>query len=295
MAGVAVVTDSTSSLSSAQALLAEVAVIPLQVVIDHESRAESDDGATPAIVADALRRGQQVTTSRPTVEAFGATFAALAAQGYEAIVSAHLSRRMSGTYEAAVLAAGAAELPVIVVDTETLALASGFAVLSGAAAARSGAGADAVAEVVRRRAAAATTYFSVATLDYLRRGGRIGAATALLGSALSVKPLLTVGHGEIRPLERVRTTSKALSRLQELALAAAARAQQDCAPVDVAVYHLDALEAAAGLAERLRQRLGGEPMLIAEISAVLGVHVGPGTVGIVVSPRPGGPEPSPGS
>ena len=105
-------------------------------------------------------------------------------------------------------------MPVTVVDCRTLAMAAGFAVLSAAAAARSGSAAEAVVRIAQDRAAASTTYFYVDTLEFLRRGGRIGPAAAVLGSALSVKPLLTVADGQIRPCERVRTESRALARLE---------------------------------------------------------------------------------
>jgi DegV family protein with EDD domain len=286
MAGVAVVTDSTASLRPDRAASAGLTVIPLQVVIDGVSRPEAEDAVTPDVVARALRGGQEVTTSRPAPESFAAAYQELADAGFEAVVSAHLSRAMSGTFAAAELAAESATLPVHVLDTTTLAMAMGFAVLSGAELARSGADATTVADVIRRRAAASTTYFYVESLDYLRRGGRIGAAAALLGSALSVKPLLTVDGGEIRPHERVRTESKALARLEELGVAALARAAGSSDHVDVAVHHLDNAAGAERLVGRLRGRVStlGEVEVV-EVSAVLGAHVGPGTLGVVVSPR----------
>jgi len=283
MAGVAVVTDSTASLDPADAARADVSIIPLQVVIDDLSRPESD--VRPMEVAGALRAGRQVSTSRPTPEVIGNTYAALARAGYDAIVSVHLSSRISGTCAAAQVAAASVEIPIIVVDSLTLAMGVGFAALSGAAVARSGATSDEVVSRVRRRAAAATTYFYVDSLEYLRRGGRIGTAAAMLGSALAVKPLLTISEGEIRPYERVRTESKALNRLEELSVDALKRAGAMNGAVDVAVHHLDNHDGAGRLVDRLSSHLRGGDIQISEVSAVLGVHVGPGTLGIVVSPR----------
>jgi DegV family protein with EDD domain len=282
MPGVAVVTDSTSSLPLDKADNADVHVIPLQVVVDDVSRAEGD--VTAAEVAAALRSGRRVTTSRPAPELFAATYAALAEAGYAAVVSAHLSSKISGTVAAAEVAARLAPLPVHVVDTRVLAMASGFAVLAGAEAARGGAEVAEVVATVERRAAASTTYFCVDSLEHLRRGGRIGAAAALLGSALAVKPLLTVSGGEIRSYERVRTVSRARARIAELALASLAEAS-DSARVDVAVHHLDNPDGAARLVAALRERVQGRgELVVAELGAVLGVHVGPGTLGVVVSP-----------
>jgi DegV family protein with EDD domain len=284
VAGVAVVTDSTASLDPQLALAAGVTIIPLQVVIDDVSRPESE--VEPVEVARALRAGRRVTTSRPSVDLISRTYAELAAAGHEAIVSVHLSAHISGTYAAAELAAQSSPVPVTVVDSTTLAMATGFAVLSAGEAAAAGRDGPSVAEVARRRAAAATTYFYVEDLRYLRRSGRIGPAAAVLGSALAVKPLLTVAGGEIRAYERVRTESKALARLEELGLAALARAAGESDHVDVAVHHLDSLAAADRLVDRLRGRVTTTgDILVAEMSAVLGVHVGPGTLGVVVSPR----------
>ena len=137
MPGVAVVTDSTSSLSPEQAARAGITVIPLQVVLDDASRVEGEVAATE--VARALTGGQRLSTSRPTPDAFATTYAALAAEGYAAVVSVHLSSRISGTTAAAELAAQRAPLPVTVVDTQVLAMAAGFAALAGAAAAATGA------------------------------------------------------------------------------------------------------------------------------------------------------------
>jgi DegV family protein with EDD domain len=252
-------------------------------VIDDRSRPESEVPA--AEVAAALRSGRHVTTSRPTPEVIGHVYAQLAAAGHVALVSAHLSALISGTCGAAQVAADAAPVPVTVVDTGTLALAAGFATLAGARAARAGADAAEVADVVRRHAAASETYFYVDSLEYLKRGGRIGTAAALLGSALAVKPLLTIADGQIRAYERVRTESKALARLVELGLAALARAAGRSNQVDVAVHHLDNAKGAAWLVGQLSDRVPAGRLVVAEVSAVLGVHVGPGTLGVVVSPR----------
>jgi DegV family protein with EDD domain len=283
VAEVALVTDSTSSLTPEEARSAGVTVVPLQVIIDGESRPEN---AVPAAeVAAALRAGRTVTTSRPSPESFAAAYAELAAQGATAAVSVHLSAEISSTCGAAERAAADAAVPVTVVDCRTLAMAAGFAVLSAAAAARSGAGAAEAAAVATERARASTTYFYVDTLEFLRRGGRIGPAAAMLGSALAVKPLLTVVDGQIRPCERVRTQSRAVARLEELSLAALASAAGG-SDVDVAVHHLDNPDGAARLVDRLQSRVGGSTVVVREVSAVIGVHVGPGMLGVVVAPRP---------
>jgi len=284
MAGVAVVTDSTSSLTSTTADRSGITVISLQVVIDGHSRPESE--VDPRLVAAALREGKRVTTSRPSPQAFSAVYDSLAAAGHQAVVSVHLGAKISGTCEAAELAARGAPMPVTVVDSGSLGMVTGFAALSGAECASRGGHVADVAATIRARAEASTVYFYVNKLDYLRHGGRIPGA-ALIGSALSVKPLLTIADGEIRLYEKVRTASKAIARLEELGLAALARAAGRSAGVDIAVHHLDNREAAERLADHLTGHVGhlGE-VVISELSAVVGGHVGPGTVGVVVAPRP---------
>jgi DegV family protein with EDD domain len=181
-----------------------------------------------------------------------------------------------------VLAAKDAPVPVVCVDTRTVAMAMGFAVLAGAHAAAAGADVDTVADAVRTTAASSHALFYVDTLDYLRRGGRIGAATALVGQALAVKPILHLVDGRVTPLEKVRTASRALARLEELVVERAAGR-----PCDVAVHHLDASARAEALAGRLIARLTDSRVLVSEVGAVVGAHVGPGMVAVGVVPRPG--------
>ncbi|MEN3304903.1 MAG: fatty acid kinase fatty acid binding subunit [Micromonosporaceae bacterium] len=275
---VAVVTDSTAYLPPDVARSAKVTVVPLAVVIDGVEVLEGID-VSPREVARALEaRRVAVTTSRPAPAQFAGVYERLLAGGAPGVVSVHLSARLSGTYDAAVLAA--AEFPdrVAVVDARSTGMGLGFPALAAAAA--SGCG-----DVARVRDAAAaavartTTLFYVDTLEFLRRGGRIGAASALLGTALSVKPILHMAGGEIVVRDKVRTASRALARLVDLAVDAAGESV-----VDVAVHHLAAPERAADLADRLAQRLGGRlrDHYLTEIGAVVGAHVGPGMTSIVV-------------
>ncbi len=283
---VALVTDSTASLSMGTATERRITVVPLQVVIGATSYDEGggEGSVTPEMLADALKEWTPVSTSRPNPEAILETYERLAAEGAEAIVSVHISAELSGTYESAQLAARRAPVPVTVVDSRQVGMGTGYAVLAAADALAEGADADTAATAARERAAATTSLFYVDTLEYLRRGGRMGAAAAILGSALAVKPILRVEDGRVGPFEKVRTAAKALSRLEELAVEAAEGAQ-----VDVAVSHLASPDRAGQLAERLTEQLGaqldGRAVAVGEIGAVLGAHVGPGMVAVVVSRR----------
>jgi DegV family protein with EDD domain len=246
MPRIALVTDSTAMLPAPLAEERGITVVPLQVVIGAKSYDEGvDPEATPETIAEALRAYQPVSTSRPTPAVFLEAYERAAADGAEAVLSVHLSGEVSGTFESAQLAAREASVRVVTVDTRQLGMATGYAVLAAADVLDAGGPVEEAAGAALARASATTSLFYVDTLEYLRRGGRIGAAAAVLGSALSVKPLLTVAEGRITSLEKVRTTSRALARLEELAVAAA-----EDRKVDVAVAHLSGPDRAEALAGR---------------------------------------------
>jgi DegV family protein with EDD domain len=275
---VAVVTDSTASLPPALVDQHGVVVVPLQVVIGTRSLDEGE--TTPDTVAAALRDRQSVSTSRPSPQLLLDAYQRAAKDGAESVVSVHLSAEVSGTYESAQLAAQDAPVPVETVDSRQVGMGTGFAVLAAVRARDAGADAPAAAAAARERGGRTTTLFYVDTMEYLRRGGRLGTAAALLGSALAVKPLLQVEGGRIVPLEKVRTSARALSRLEDLAVECAAEDG-----VDIAVHHLANLGRAETLAEHLRARLPALGALyVTEVSAVVGAHVGPGMLAVVVAP-----------
>ncbi|MFM1966597.1 MAG: hypothetical protein RL134_2322 [Actinomycetota bacterium] len=279
MSPVAVVTDSTAYLPADLLEGTSIDVVPVQVIIGGRPYDETDEQASPARVADALRAWQPVTTSRPSPERFRQVFESAAQQGAESIVCATLSSRMSATYESAELAAKEVDIPVHVVDSRTVGMGLGFAVLAGARRAHDGGSAEDVAHLIERRARASVSLFYVDTLEYLRRGGRIGATRAAVGQALQVKPILQILDGEVMPLERVRTTSKALARLTELTLASTLGRS-----VEIAVQHLDASERAHALAATLEEALPHTRIVLCPLGAVVGAHTGPGIVASVVSP-----------
>ncbi|MEV6752135.1 DegV family protein [Streptomyces sp. NPDC051214] len=276
---VAIVTDSTAYLPQRTMERHGITSVPLTVVLGDQAYEEGTEISARSL-ALALQKRRSVTTSRPSPEVFAQTYREVAESGASAIVSLHLSAEFSGTYDAAVLAAKDAPVPVRVVDTGMVAMALGFCALAAAEAAESGGSVDEAVTAAEKRAANTSAYFYVDTLDYLRRGGRIGAAQALLGSALAVKPLLQLDGGRIEMLEKVRTASKAIARLEEIVVE---RAGSD--RVDIAVHHLAAPDRATTLADRLRDRVPGLAELhVSEVGAVIGAHTGPGLLGAVVSP-----------
>jgi DegV family protein with EDD domain len=202
--------------------------------------------------------------------------------GASHIVSIHLSAALSGTWESAVLAAqDFPHGPVRVVDSRSTAMGLGYAVLAAARRALDDGSAAEVQGAAAATVDATRTMFYVDTLEHLRRGGRIGTAAALFGTTLAVKPILQLVEGQIVPLEKVRTSTKALARLVELTVKAAGSG-----PVDLAVHHVAAADRAGDVERQLRDQVAqlGESR-VAELGPVIGAHLGPGVVGTVVVRR----------
>jgi DegV family protein with EDD domain len=325
MAGIAVVTDSTAYLPEALAAESGLTVVPITVVIGGRDGLEGIDISPSDVASALLARRVSVTTSRPSPAAFAVVYRKLLDQGADGIVSVHLSSKLSGTYDAAVLAAlevtgvaGGAARPddiavsgdislsgdvggsgpvaapghaarqagsigcIEVIDGQSAGMGLGFAALSGAAAARDGSDLAAVRDATNAAVSRTTALFYVDSLEFLRRGGRIGAAQALLGTALSVKPILHIVDGAIVVRDKVRTSSRAVARMVDLAVTAAGDGQ-----VDVAVHHLGTPDRAEAVAATLSERLGGAigSMHVTEIGAAVAAHVGPGLLSIVVHRR----------
>lgn len=216
------------------------------------------------------------TTSQPSIGDFLAVYEPLLERGQE-IVSIHLAGGMSGTFATAIQARdqlGARADRVEVVDSQTACGGEGLVVLAAAAAARAGGDLPAVSDRARRARQELRMWFALDTLEYLRRGGRIGGAQAWLGSALSIKPILTV-EAEITPVERVRTSRRAFERLVDL-LRERAQSGADA----WMVQHIRAPAEAERLVAAGVEILGREPVTVSEIGPVIGAHVGPGLLGV---------------
>ncbi|MFJ6954694.1 DegV family protein [Micromonospora aurantiaca (nom. illeg.)] len=279
---VAVVTDSTAYLPPDLVRARGLTVVPLTVVLNGAEGLEGVE-TSPADATRALSgRRVSVSTSRPAPEQFAQVYRALLAEGADGVVSVHLSAELSGTVEAARLAAAeVGDDRVTVVDSRSTGMGLGFPALAAAAAAR-GADLTGVRDAALDAVARTTIYFYVDTLEFLRRGGRINAAEALLGTALSVKPIMHMPDGAIVVKDKVRTASRGVARLVDLAVEAAGDA-----PVDIAVHHLAAPQRAEQLLAALTERLGDRlrDTYVTEAGAVVAAHAGPGLACVVVHRR----------
>lgn len=279
---VAVVTDSSAYLPPELAF--GITVVPLTVVLGGVGGDEGAD-VTPAQVAAALsERHVNVTTSRPSPERFAQAYRSALAAGASGVVSVHLSARLSGTVEAAQLAAEQVDPGLVkVVDSGSAGMGLGFCARAASGAAAEGADLAAACRAAQEAVRRTSTFFYVDTLEFLRRGGRISAASALVGTALSVKPILHVADGVIVARDKVRTASRALERLVDLTVEAAGRST-----VDLAVHHLAAAERARDVTESLLSRLGDRVRhhWTSEVGAAVAAHCGPGLAGVVVHRLP---------
>ncbi|HEY7620331.1 MAG TPA: DegV family protein [Solirubrobacteraceae bacterium] len=283
MPGVAVVTDTTHYLPPV--LVAENGVQEVSLYINEgDSQRREADIADLTAFYDGLRTAAALpTTSQPSIGDFLAVYEPLVEAGRD-VVSIHISGGISGTVEAARQAA--AELAqradgarIEVVDSAMGCGALGLVVLAAAAVARAGGDADAVAARAGQAIAATRLWFAVDTLEYLHRGGRIGAAQAWLGGALKIKPILTLDR-EITPIERVRTSRRSFERMVDYL-----RSRHDDGADGWVVQHIQAPDVAERLVAAGREMFGSDPVFVSEIGPVIGAHVGPGLVGVGGLPR----------
>jgi DegV family protein with EDD domain len=285
MSPVAVVTDSTSYLPQALVERHGIAVVPLYVVFGGDRTVPEVEITDYPAFFEELRTAEKLpTTSQPSVGDFTAVFEPLLADGGE-VVSVHISGGLSGTPEAARQAKDALTRDgkggerIEVVDSTTAAGGLGFMVLAAVKAASDGGSAAQVAAHVAEARKELRLWFAIDTLEFLKRGGRIGAASAWIGSTLRVKPILTV-ENEMTPVERVRTSTRMFERLLEYA--------HGCAESGADAWsaqHINAPDQCGALVERCREIFGSEPTIVSEIGPVLSAHTGPGLLGMGAIPR----------
>ena len=270
---VAIVTDSTADLPRALAAAKGVTVVPLTLHLDGHSLLDGVDITPSEFYRRLPRVPTHPTTSQPSPGRFAESYKALL-EKHESIVSIHISEKLSGTYDSARQAADMTDPTRIrVIDSGVASMSLGLITLVAATLAARHADAEAIEDKVNAMKPHLQTYFSVATLEFLRRGGRIGRANALLGSVLQVKPVLCIRDGLVTPLERVRTFERALNRIVELT-----RDLDKGRGVCIIVGHADAEADAERVARELKPI--ADTLMIQPLGPVVGAHAGPGVVGV---------------
>lgn len=278
MRPVAIASDTTHYLPPALVEREGIHQVSLYVGWTGESVRELDLGGFDAFYARLASDPATPTTSQPSIGDFLAVWEPLLDEGKD-VVSVHLAGGISGTCEAArqaraLLAERGLGERIEVIDGETGCGGLGFLLLAGAAAARGGGDLRSVTERVEKARERARIWFCIDTLEYLRRGGRIGKAQAWLGGTLKIKPILTLQR-EITPIERVRTSKRAFERMVEYGEKLVQEGMTAWA-----VQHIQAPDQAQRLAERCREVIGGEPVFISEVGPVIGTYTGPGLLGV---------------
>jgi DegV family protein with EDD domain len=275
----AVVCDTTAYLPSELVAERAIKTISLYVSVEGDDRPESEISDYAAFYQQLRACERGATTSQPSVGDFISVYQPLLEEGKE-VVSIHISSGISGTFEAAnqarerLIAEGVEGDRIRVFDSHSACGGMGFSVLAAAAAAAAGADADTALARAAQAREELKMWFAIDTLEYLRRGGRIGGARAWIGSVLKIKPILTL-EDEITPIERVRTRARSIERLRDYA-----RQRHESGADGWIVQHIQDPEAAASLADDCREIFGCEPAFISEIGPVIGAHVGPGLLGV---------------
>jgi DegV family protein with EDD domain len=283
MPAVAVATDSTHYLPRELAAREDVHQISLYVGWEGESQRELEMPSFDAFYERLRTSSELPTTSQPSIGDFLTVWEPLIEAGQD-VVSIHLAGGISGTFEAArqahaLLAERGLGERVEVLDSESGCGGTGLLVLAACAATRAGADKDAVVAHVRETRKALKIWFCLDTLEYLRRGGRIGKAQAWLGGTLKIKPILSLEY-EIMPVERVRTAGRAFERMVDYA-----RELYDSGADGWVVQHIQAPDQAQRLTDRCREIFGSEPIFSSEVGPVIGTYTGPGLIGVGGVPR----------
>ena len=275
----AVVCDTTGYLPTELLRARDIEPISLYVSVDGHLEKESEITDYEAFYERLRAADTGATTSQPSIGDFLEVYEPLLAEGRE-VVSIHISAGISGTFEAAGQARerlveeakGGERLHLM--DSRTAAGGMGLCALGAASAAAAGADAEGVLARAEETRESLKMWFAIDTLEYLRRGGRIGGARAWIGGALKIKPILTLEE-EITPIERVRTRARSLERLRGYA-----RQRKDSGAYGWVVQYIQDKETAGALIEDCYEIFGCDPVFISEVGPVLGAHVGPGLLGV---------------
>jgi DegV family protein with EDD domain len=276
---VAVVTDTTHYLPRDLVTRLDLHQVSLYVTFEGETEREADITDLADFYTRLSASSEMPSTSQPSVGDFLAVYEPLLEAGRD-IVSIHLSAGISGTFTAAeqardqLVERGIESDRIVVLDSATACAGLGMLAMAAASVARAGGSAAEAAEAAQACRRDLKVWFAVDTLEFLRRGGRVGGAQAWLGSTLKIKPILSI-ESEILPIERVRTSKRTFERLIEYLTA-----RHDDGCDTFFIQHVHAPDQAERLVERGREIYGREPEMVSEIGPVIGAHVGPGLLGV---------------
>lgn len=271
-----IVTDSTADLPAPLVKELGITVVPLKVNFSDGTYREGLDITSQAFYEKLGLSERLPTTSQPSPGEFQEVYSELTADG-AAVISIHISQAMSGTCQAASLAKNAMpEKDITVVDSKQVSMALGLVVIEAARAARDGKTRDEILQLVADVSGRVRTYFVVDTLEYLQKGGRIGKASAFLGTMLNIKPVLTIEDGIIAPFEKIRGKQKALDRIIEITKAF----EEEHGPINLAMVHSNCLDELVKFLEKVNAEIKYRSNIISEIGAVVGSHCGPGTIAV---------------
>ncbi|MHB8629524.1 MAG: DegV family protein [Aggregatilineales bacterium] len=281
MSNIAIVADSTCDLPAEVVKARQIGIVPLHILFGTRSYRDGIDIDNTTFYNRLQREAALPTTSQPTPAEFAEVYRQVREQqNADGLVCVTVSAKLSGTYNSADAARTQVDFPVRVIDSRTVSMGLGFAVLAAADARDQGASLDEISEAARAVGERVELFFTVNTLEFLYRGGRISNAQRMIGSALNIKPILAVRDGQALAIENVRTRKRALARLAELA---------GCVDAEPGKLHLAVMDGEApaeadALAAELQTTLKPVSLTRASLSATLGVHTGPGIVGVGVLP-----------
>lgn len=273
---VRIVTDSTSDLPLDQAKELGIEIVPLTVTFGDESYLDNVEMGNEAFYQKLQESKELPRTSQPAPAKFQETYIRLMDEGASSILSVHLTSKLSGTYQSActardTLPADTKKIPIEIVDSTSISAGMGYPVLKAAEEAQQGVALEEIKANLLDRLARSRIFAVLDTLEYVRRGGRIGGAAAMLGNVLNIKPIIALKDGEVVPIERARTRGKAYARIAQIL--------KELGPLEYLAIAESSRETGEQLAEALKEVYTGE-IAIWKLGAVLGTHTGPGTAAI---------------
>jgi DegV family protein with EDD domain len=276
MSRISIVTDSTSDIPKQMLTDLDITVVPLKISFGDAEFREGIDITPNEFYAKLKTFNGFPRTSQPSPADFAACYKELGKNGADHVISIHLSSRLSGTFQSAIMAKEMVDIPVDVIDSKGASMMIGFMVLEAAKAAKQGKDSVFILNKINEMIEKIKVYFVVDTLEYLQKGGRIGKASAFLGNLLNIKPMLSIQDGLVVPVEKIRGKARVIEKLIEKV-----KKDEKEGPLKGVIVHADAEELAVSYVEKIRGECNFSELSISTIGAVIGTYTGPGAIGII--------------